>query len=67
MDATTKSLSEYIQESGIRISALAKKTGIPYNALWNSLSQKRNRDLRADEFLTVCCFIRRNPMDFYDQ
>lgn len=64
MDYATKNLSKYVTSKGIQISAISKATQIPYNALWMSLNPNGNRVLRADEFLNVCGFLEKNPMDF---
>ena len=63
----TKLLSDYIKQKGFSISKIAKETGIPYSALYDSLSNdSRDRDLRIDEFVKVCQFIGKNVSDFYE-
>ena len=64
MDYATVTLSQYIREKGIQISTISEKTGIPYGQLWPSLSPGGSRKLRADEFLQICGFINKNPMEF---
>lgn len=64
MSGATKALAACVKEKGIQISAISNKTGIPYGRLWSSLSPNGNRELRADEFLSVCRFIGKDPMDF---
>ena len=64
MDIATKKLADYIKEKGIAITEISSTTKIPYIALWSSLSPSGTRDLRADEFLAVCLFLEKNPMDF---
>jgi predicted transcriptional regulator len=61
----TKAVSDHIKKSGIQISAIQAGTGIPKTALYNSLSGTRK--LRADEYIAVCKFIGKNPLDFVPQ
>lgn len=68
MDAITKNVSSYVKKMGINIKKISKDTGIPYMALYDSLSHKeRNRELKAKEFILICKFLNVNPMDFADQ
>ena len=68
MSAVTENLNEYIQSMGISISKMSKATGIPYGNLIASLTSKqRNRSLRDDEFLSVCSFLGKDPMDFVEK
>ncbi|RHU85696.1 hypothetical protein DXC26_00490 [Clostridiaceae bacterium OM08-6BH] len=65
MASVTKELSEYVRKTGINISKMSKETKIPYVALYDSLAnEKRDRELRVDEFFTICRFLKINPMDF---
>ena len=55
MDGATQRVSEYIRHKGFNLSDISRKTHIPYMALYDSLfNEKRNRDLRVDEFLALC-------------
>ena len=68
MDNETKNLSNYIKEKGFNLVALAKKTGISYTALYDSLvKESRDRDLRAGELMAICKFIEKDPMDFTEK
>lgn len=63
MDGATKKVSEYIREKGFNLSEISRKTNIPYTALYNSLmNEKRDRDLRVDEFLPLCKHLGLDPM-----
>lgn len=65
MDNATKQISEFVRSKGFNLSDVSRKTGIPYGALYASLcNEARDRDLKADEFLSLCCFLEKNPMDF---
>ena len=65
MDNTTKRISEFVRNKGFNLSDMSRKTGIPYGALYTSLcNEARARDLKADEFLKICHFLEKDPMDF---
>lgn len=66
--SVTKNLSRYLNNIGVNLTVLSRKTGIPYPALYASLGAKSNneRELRADELCSVCGFLNLNPMDFTD-
>lgn len=65
MDNATKRISEFIRNKGFNLSDMSRKTGIPYGALYTSLcNEARDRDLKADEFLNICRFLEKDPMDF---
>lgn len=54
-----------MRTKGFNLSDIARKTGIPYRALYDSLAnEKRGRDLRVDEFLTLCKHLDLNPIVF---
>lgn len=66
MDGATKKISEYIREKGFNLSEISRKTKLPYMALYDSLmNEKRDRDLRVDEFLLLCKHLELDPMGFY--
>lgn len=62
-DIVTDRIAQYVQEKGIKVSAISRGTGIPDGILRRSLST-RERDLRADEFLGICGFLEKEPFDF---
>ena len=69
--SVTENLARYIDEKGISLSNMAQVTGIPVNALYNSLgtktSENRTRNLRDYEFLAICDFLEVDPMRFLDK
>lgn len=68
MDAITRSVARYIQEKRINIAAMSRDTGIPYQALYSSLLDRRkDRELRGWELVAICKFLGVNPMDFADK
>lgn len=61
----TKNMARYISEMGVNLSELARKSGVPYSALYASVGEAgRNRELRADEMTAICLVLHVNPMDF---
>lgn len=68
MDVVTKNVSTYIREKRINLSAMARDTNIPYPALYASLvDERKDRELRGKELLSICRFLGVNPMDFADK
>lgn len=66
MDGATKQISEYIKKKGFNLSEISRKTHVSYMALYDSLfNEKRDRDLRVDEFLALCKHLELDPMKFY--
>ncbi len=60
-----ENISRCIVEKGIALTVVSKRTGVPYMALYNSLSNKRSkRELKGKELVLVCKFLDINPMDF---
>lgn len=65
MDIATEKISRFIREKGYNLSEVSRKTGIPYHILYASINdEKRERDLRASEFLAICSFLDEDPMKF---
>ena len=67
MDNATILLGDYIISRGISIIGLSRTLNIPYRQLYKSLSIKRSRSLRASEFLSICAFLKLDPLDFVDK
>lgn len=63
-DVATNNIADYIKGVGINISALSRNTGVPDGILRRSIVSKE-RILRADEFMSICLAIGKNPFDFY--
>ncbi len=62
-DTATNLVADYVAQHGISRAALARGTGLSEGILRRSLSA-RTRSLRADEFLAVCRFLDKSPLDF---
>jgi len=60
---TTEMVANYIKQKGIPIKELSRCTNISNNILRKSLD-KLVRPLRANEFLTICDFLKKSPNDF---
>ena len=62
--SVTKNVSTYIQEKGISVLRMCEKTGLSYKRIQPSLSRNCNRELRAEEFMTICRYIGVDPKEF---
>lgn len=61
-------LTSLIKERGIKLTAIAEKTQIPYQTLYDSLfNKKKRRELRSSELIAVCAFLNVSPMEFADK
>ena len=61
----TTNLGKYLRKKEVNLSKLSRDTGIQYNLLYASVwDRKRVRELRADEFLSICKALGIEPMDF---
>lgn len=61
----TRNIATYVETYNIDIKKMSKATGIQYEALYDSLrNNKRSRPLRADEFMSVCSYLYKDPHDF---
>ena len=65
MDAT-ESVSAYIKGMGITVAKMSKATGIQSSVLYDCFDKKKTRKLNADEFLKVCLFLHKDPVEFSD-
>jgi len=66
IDGPTAKIAEYIGKKGVAIVAIARATGISEGILRRCLSAGK-RNLRAGEFLRICEFLERDPMEFSSQ
>lgn len=66
--SVTRNIAQYVNDMGINLSELSRKSGVPYSSLYASLSDNgRSRELRADELTGICFVLKLNPMDFVDE
>ena len=51
----TERVGKYLKENKVNLSELSRETEIPYNLLYASVWDKnRIRELRVDEFFSIC-------------
>lgn len=62
-DHATTNIAAYVKNTGIKISMISRGAQISDNILRRSLV-RQERDLRADEFMKICIFLKKNPFDF---
>ncbi len=63
-----KRLHEIIRSRGINLSEMARLTGVPYMALYDSLmNAARKREIRGWELIKICKFLGVNPLDFAEK
>lgn len=63
-----KNLGDYLRKERVNLSEVARKTGIAYELLYDSLMNKnRTREIRGKELLAVCGFLNVDPMNFADK
>ena len=60
-----KKLDAYIRDKGIQISTISERTGISRTSLYESF--RRNRELRIEEYFTICTFLGADPMEFVER
>ena len=56
-----------LQRTEVQIlSEISRKTGVPYRALYDRVANdKRDRELRVDEFLALCKHLELDPIIFF--
>lgn len=63
-----ENISDYVKNKGIALSVMSRQTGIPYMALYDSLmNDRKSRQLRGRELISVCVFLGVDPMEFADK
>lgn len=63
-----ENISNYVKNKGIALSVMARQTGIPYMALYNSLmNDRKGRQLRGRELISVCVFLGVDPREFAEE
>lgn len=65
MVSVEQAIAREINERGLRISAVSEKTGVRYSLLQPSL--KGRRELRAEEMLAICAFLKMDPMKLLEK
>ena len=65
-----ESLSKCVDDRGIALTVVARRTGLSYMALYDSLKNKsKSREIKGKELVKLCKFLDVNPMemDFADE
>lgn len=65
-----ESLSKCVDDRGIALTVVARRTGLSYMALYDSLKNKsKSREIKGKELVKLCKFLDINPMemDFADE
>lgn len=65
VEGTTDKMMDFLKKNGINLSELSRIAGIPYKLLYASVRDKnRKRELRVDEFLSICEVLEVDPGTF---
>lgn len=65
-----ESLSKCIDDRGVALTVVSRRTGLSYTALYDSLKNKsKNREIKGKELVKLCRFLDVDPMnlDFADE
>ncbi|MCX4316576.1 MAG: helix-turn-helix domain-containing protein [Lachnospiraceae bacterium] len=63
-----ENISAYVKSKGIALSVMSRQTGISYMSLYDSLmNDRKKRQLRGKELISVCVFLGVDPRDFAEQ
>jgi hypothetical protein len=58
----TVRLSDYIVTKGYKLTSIAAGSGVNYDTLWRCVNGVQQ--MTAEDFMKVCLYIEKNPMDF---
>ena len=65
IEGTTNKMMDFLKKNGINLSELSRASGVSYKLLYASVRDKnRKRELRADEFLSICEVLEVDPGTF---
>lgn len=60
-----ENLSKCIDDKGIALTVVSRRTGLSYTALYDSLRNKsKKREVKGRELIKLCRFLDVDPMDF---
>ncbi len=63
-----ENLSRCIDDKGIALTVVSRRTGIPYMALYDSLRNKsKKRDIKGKELVKLCKFLDIDSREFADK
>lgn len=62
-----ENISKCIEDRGIALTVVSRRTGLPYMSLYDSLRNKsKNREIKGKELVKLCKFLDIDPRDFVD-
>lgn len=65
IEGTTNRVMDFLKKNGINLSGLSRASGVSYKLLYASVRDKnRKRELRVDEFLSICEVLEVDPGTF---
>lgn len=65
IEGTTNRVMDFLRKNGINLSELSRTSGVSYKLLYASVRDKnRKRELRVDEFLSICEVLEVDPGTF---
>lgn len=63
-----ENISKCIEDKGIALTVVSRRTGISYMALYDSLKNKtKKREIRGKELVKLCKFLEVDPREFADK
>lgn len=59
-----ESIARRIEDKGIALTVVSRRTGVPYMALYDSLKNKsKRRDIKGKELVKLCKFLNIDPRE----
>lgn len=63
-----ENISKCIEDRGIALTVVSRRTKIPYMALYDSLrNRSKRREIKGRELIKLCRFLDIDPRDFVEQ
>ena len=63
-----ESISKCIEDRGIALTVVSRRTGVSYMALYDSLRNKsKKREIKGKELVKLCKFLEVDPRDFAEE
>lgn len=62
-----ENISKFIEDKGIALTVVSRRTGISYMALYDSLRNKsKRREIKGKELVKLCKFLGVDPRNFVE-
>ena len=59
-----ENIARRIEDKGIALTVVSRRTGVPYMALYDSLKNKsKRRDIKGKELVKLCKFLNIDPRE----